>query len=218
MSEHKTYTADADNTVLKQGQETLYYDEGNQVLYKIIDIQFFKYEWIHIGSWRNETDQTDEYEYTFRNTLSITGGEDVDREWNFKKVLKGLSALFDGSASTITEEIDSTTATSKATIRVWPKSSIHLYQKRYSLRPVVWFRLDAWNELWTVGRWEEDGVAFVEASVEINASDYLTTTNALYGSSTVYVTPASNIQAQDNIKRFEDCPRECQRYLLDRGI
>ena len=218
MSAYKVYKPSTDNTVIKQGRTNLYYDAGDQALYKVIDIQFVNYEWIHIASWENETDQTNEDEYTFDNTLSITGGEAIDTQWNFKDVLKGLSVVIDGSPSTITEDVVSTNANSKMTIRVWPKSSVHLYQKRYSLKPVVWFQLDAWSQLWTVGKWESAGVATVEASVEIDASDYLTTKKALYGSGSVYVTPVSNIQTQTNIKQFQDCTRKCQDYLHDRGV
>lgn len=53
-------------------------------MHKFIDIQFVKYKWVHLASWKNESDQINEYEYTFRNTLSITDGEEVDTQWNFK--------------------------------------------------------------------------------------------------------------------------------------
>jgi hypothetical protein len=218
MSAYKVYNPSTDNTVIKQGRTNLYFDQGSQALYKVVDIQFVNYEWIHLASWKNETDQTNEYEYTFQTTLSITGGEAVNTQWDFVDVLKGLSVVLDGSTSTITEDVISTTANSKVTIRVWPNSSVHLYQKRYSLKPVVWFQLDAANKIWTVGKWKRDGVATVEASVEINASDYLTTTKALFGSGSIYVAPASNIETQTNIKQFQDCTKKCQDYLRSRGV
>ena len=218
MSAYKVYKSSPENPVIKQTRTNLYFDAGSEALYKVIDIQFVNYEWIHLASWKNETDQTNDFEYTFQTSLSITGGQSLDTQWGFKDVLKGISCVIDGSTSTITEDIISSTTNSKVTIRIWPRSSVHLYQKRYLLKAVVWFQLDASGHLWTVGRWKKGGAATLEASVEINASDYLETTKAVAGSSSVYVAPESDIQTQVNIKQFQDCTPKCQKYLHDRGV
>jgi hypothetical protein len=220
MSAHKVYKPE-NTVIIKQERSKLPYSNNNdETLYKVIDIQFVNYEWIHLASWKNETDQTDEYEHTFSPTLSIMGdkSEEINAQWNFKAMLKGLSAVINGLASTITEDVVPTTANSKATIKVLPKSSVHLYQKRYSLKPVVWFQLNAGCQVSTVGLWKRDGVATREASVKIDSSDYLTTTKALLGSDSLNVVPALNIQTQINTKQWQDCPGKCQGYLNALGV
>jgi len=215
--DYLAYDRSAD-TIVKQTRSTLYSDPGDQALYKIIDLHFLGFEWIQLASWENDTDQTDTYEHSYSTQFTIRTGQEVNNQWNFGGDFKGLSLGVGGSTTTITEQEVTTTKSYTVTVNVGPTSAVYFYQKRYYFKPVVWFKLDAWGKLWTVGNWERAGVAALSGNVEIDANEYLTRPAALSGSGTLSVTAWSDVWAQDNIKQFQDCTRKCQDYLHDRGV
>jgi len=132
--------------------------------------------------------------------------------------LKGLSVVLDGSTSTVIEDVVSKTDNGKGTIRVLPQSTVHVYQKRYSLKAVVWFQLDASSKMWTVGKRESNDVLTLEGTVDVDASDFLATPKALAGGGTVSVAPAPGIRAVTTIKQFQDCTPKSQNYLKSHEV
>ncbi|EFW99858.1 hypothetical protein CMQ_176 [Grosmannia clavigera kw1407] len=216
-NDHLSYDRTTD-TLVRQTRSFLYNDVGDQSLYKIVDIHFLGFEWIPLASWENDSQQTNSYEQTYTSQFRIRTGQDVNNTWDFGSTFKNLTLNVGSSTRTITEQELTATKSYTATTKVEPRSSVHLYQKRYYFKTFVWFKLDAWNQLWTVGNWQAPGIAQKIGEVEVDANEYLTKPFALSGSGSLPVAGGSDVWAQDNIKQFELCPRKCQDYLHDRGV
>lgn len=207
------------NTIVRQKRSFLYNDPGDQSLYKIIDVHFLGFQWIRLASWENDTDQANTYEQTYSTQFVIKTGQEANDKWDFVDAFKGLTLSVGECTNTITDEEVTATRVHTASCSAGPRSTTYFYQKRYYFKPIVWFKLDAWNQLWTVGNWESPGVALKFGEVEVDSDEYCTKTVALSGSGgSLHVAAASDVWAQDNMKRFEDCPRKCQDYLHDRGV
>lgn len=57
MSEHIEY--DMDNVICCQKEDTLYYDDGDQALYKVVDLHIADYTWQLVASWDNQSNDSD---------------------------------------------------------------------------------------------------------------------------------------------------------------
>ncbi|EFX06173.1 hypothetical protein CMQ_4242 [Grosmannia clavigera kw1407] len=215
--DHLNYNRTA-NTIVRQNRSVLYNDPGDQALYKIVDVHFLGFEWVQFTKLENKSNQaftrTETYSTQFRDAKT----KDETSTMDVSGAFEGLTLSLGNSTSTITTQEVTTTKTCTTTVKVDPKSTIYLYQKRYHFKAVVWYKIDAWGKLWTVGNWKGAGVAHKAQEIQIDTSEFIGTPSALPGSGMLHVAKGKDIWAQDNIKQFDQCPKKCQDYLHDRGV
>ncbi|KAF9523632.1 hypothetical protein CPB83DRAFT_898580 [Crepidotus variabilis] len=209
---------DGEKVVVKQSCTTLYYDSGDQALYKIIDTHFDGYEWVFLKSFDNTSSQIQTYTYTMSTNRVITTGSSFNDQWDFVSEVNGLQIQYDNTTKTFVDEETKTSTDYDITIAVDANSQIYLYQKRYKFIPKVWFVLDAWNQLWTVGNWKSAGVAEETGGYYVDSNENLTHGSQLSDTQDLSVTEATITYTQVNIKQFQDCTTKCQDYLHDRGV
>ncbi|KAE8370738.1 hypothetical protein BDV27DRAFT_140328 [Aspergillus caelatus] len=219
-SRYQRSMTNGDNLVKSQ-KSTIYFHAGREALYKIIDIRLLDYEWMLKWSYENTSDNTFTQTNTMTTTLRTrTGQENLERF--------GVSAGFSNMGITATTEAgveqkkfieEETTATtqSKQTYTVNPHSSIYIYQKVYNFEADVWFKLDAYNDYWTVGNYERDGVANTLLDIEIHANEFQQTGQVWTGISHLRPVTVQSKDEKTNIKRFENCTGRAQDYLHTLG-
>ncbi|KAF9523630.1 hypothetical protein CPB83DRAFT_951017 [Crepidotus variabilis] len=183
---------DGESVKVKQSCTTLYYDSGDQVLYKVIDTHFDGYEWVLLKTYDNTSSESQTYAYSM--------------------------IQYDNTTKTFVNNETKNPTVYNINITVDANSQIYLYQKRYKFIPKIWFRLDAWNQLWTVGNWKSAGVAEETGGYYVDSNESLTHGSQLSDTKELSVTEATITYTQDNIKQFQDCTSKCQTYLHDRGV
>ncbi|KNG86277.1 hypothetical protein ANOM_004526 [Aspergillus nomiae NRRL 13137] len=218
---HQRYITKGDNLVSSE-KSTLYYDAGDQALYKIVDTRLLGYEWVLIWSYENTSDN----DYTQKNTITTTlrtkTGSEAAENFKVSAGFSGMGITATAEAGvehkTFTEEETTSTTQREQTYTVKPHSSVFIYQKVYNFQVDVWFKLDAWAKYWTVGNWQRDGVAQVSSGIAIYANEFAQTGEALGGKADLVPETVQSADEKTNIRRFEDCTKRAQSYLHERGV
>ncbi|KAF9523634.1 hypothetical protein CPB83DRAFT_862521 [Crepidotus variabilis] len=205
--------------IVKQTMSSLYCDPGDEALHKVIDTHFDGYEWVLLKSYDN-TDPTENLTDTYSMSTDryITSGSDVNKQWDFVSEVNGLSIKYDDTSKTFNDYETKSQSHYNVNIKVAPSSKLYLYQKRYKFTAKVWFILDAWGSLWTVGNWKSSGVAEKTGTYYVDSKEHYTQSSPLTGTKDLSVTQGTVEKTQTNIKQFQDCTRKCQDYLHNRGV
>lgn len=218
---HLENTTKGDGLV-KSDRSTLYYDYGDQALYKITDIYLLGYEWVLLWSYENDSDNDFSKKVTTTTTLRVRTGEETAKSFKvsaeFSKM--GFTAKAEAGIEhkTFTEEETTSSTTREVEYKVKAHSSVFVYQKVYKFAATVWFKQDANHQYSTVGKWERDGVAEVTSEITISANEFAQTGTALTGKGDLVVETVKSADTKTNVKRFEHCTSRCQSYLHARGV
>lgn len=205
--------------VTKQSKHTLYYDEGDQALYAIKELQFVGWEWVLIYSHVNESNDPVTYEEEVTSKHTFKSGASNDLEWKLGVEFHGVSVSGGGASHTFTEEEISKGTKQTHKFNVPAKSALYVYQKRYSFNSVVWFILDAWGENIRVGH--NDNYERVEVVAEsfVDANELASTLKEITGATTFVPDTWEGGRATfDNTRRFHGCTGRCQEYLQSNGV
>lgn len=214
----KHQSRDGYDWVTKQSKQQIYYKANDQALYAIKDLQFVGWEWVLIYSHVNDSNESVSYEEEVTIKHTFKSGASNDLEWKLGLEFHGASVSGGGASHTFTEEEISqgTKRTHKFTVPA--KSALYVYQRRYNFKSVVWFILDAWNELSRVGH--NDNYERVEAVAEsfVDANELASTLEEITGATT-FVPDAGGERAKfDHTRRFYNCTERCKGNLQSHGI
>ncbi|KAF9523635.1 hypothetical protein CPB83DRAFT_839549 [Crepidotus variabilis] len=210
---------DGQGVIVKQTMSSLYCDPGDEALHKVIDTHFDGYEWVLVKTYDNTTkDESLTDTYHMNTERKITSGSNVNKQWDFVSEVNGLEIKYDSTTKTFVDDETKDSTRANVEVKVAAKSKIYLYQKRYKFTAKVWFILDAWGSLWTVGNWKSSGVAEKTGTYYVDSNEHLTHGSELSDTKTLSVTQGKVEKTQKNIKQFQDCTRKCQDYLHTRGV
>ena len=208
------------DAICRQKVSSIYSRYADEALYKIIDLHVTGYTWELVASWINETTETDTYTQEYSCGYTVTEGTETEIHWKATGELKGLGIEIDGSSKNFSSQETSESAKITRTINVGPKSSLYFYQKRYKFKPEVWFILDAWGKNWTVGSRNSDVYARANECVDIDSSEFLTTSSAVSGKAPRSLTCTSQSDLKHPrdtpVKRFENCTKSCRESLSNK--
>ncbi|KJJ29779.1 hypothetical protein AFLA70_419g001140 [Aspergillus flavus AF70] len=219
--EHQRYITKGDNLV-KSEKSTLYYDAGEQALYKIVDTRLLGYEWVLLWSYENTSE--DDYCETHKTTTTLRAktGQEYAENFSLSSGFSGMGFTATVEAGevhkTFTEEETTSTTERDQTWTVKPRTSVFVYQKVYNFQVDIWFKLDAWGKDWTVGNWKRDGVAQVSSGIAIYANEFAQTGEALGGQTDLVPETMKSAGEKSNVLRFEDCTSRAQSYLHQKGV
>ncbi|KAJ8120909.1 hypothetical protein ONZ43_g2508 [Nemania bipapillata] len=162
------------------GRETIFYSQGDQAMYGVIDRYLRSINWIQLISWRNDTDAAQQYQYSYTTGLTITQGSEVTNGFNLGASYKGMSIGIDHSTRTFKSTETTTTQTTTITVNVPPRSVVYFYQKRFDFEDNITFINDAWGSEWNIGPWGGYSPLTTKiTSVQIMAEEYYTKSQAL---------------------------------------
>lgn len=215
----KHQSRDGYDWVVKQSKDTLYYDEGDQALYAIKELQFVGWEWVLIYSHVNDSNDpvTYEEEVTMQHTFKSGASNDLD--WKLGVEFHGVSVSGGGANHTFTEEEISKGTKQTHTFHVPAKSALYVYQKRYNFKSVVWFILDAWGQHIRVGHKDDYERIEVVAESFVDANELASTTEEITGDTTFVPDAWDGERADfDVTRRFYGCTGRCSEYLEEHGI
>ncbi|KAB8075477.1 hypothetical protein BDV29DRAFT_171795 [Aspergillus leporis] len=218
---HRCFRAQGGNLV-KSIKEQIYCYNGDEALYKIVDIHILGYEWCKLLGYSNPSDnpvfETESNTTTFRVKTGEESQHKVDISGEFSGLKVGLKAGYSFEHKTFSEEETITETKHGETVKVKPHTAVYRYKKLYRFKVHVWYQLDAWNRIWTVGKRGKDELLEVLSTVEIFTNDKLQTGKEIVGTKEVEFHTVKRVAEQKNIKRLEDCTSRCQNYLRDQGI
>lgn len=174
--------------MVNQVKRTVYYKSGDQALYAIKETYLLKIEWVNIFIRHNMTSSPETHQVRALTRLTVANGKEASTELGLSASFKGLGVSFGTSTTTFsstetTEEREFTT-----TYTVNPGESLYVYQRQYTFNDRIWWILDAWNELWTVGANQTYATVTANIKVTISADEQISTNQPLTGQKSVNVT------------------------------
>jgi hypothetical protein len=218
---HATYKVQGGNLV-ESTQKNIYYEAGDEALYMIVDIHHTGHDFDLLYSRVNDSENAYSFEATWKTSLTVKTGEsfmeklDISGEFNGLKV--GVKAGVEFEHKTFTERETLASEERKEGFKVKPHTAMFVYQKVYHFEVHVWFQLDAWNKMWTVGKADGNGVVEVVGTVDIPEDEVFTTGRELRGTGTQRIQPRKRVAQQTNIRNVKDCTMRCRRYFYHEGI
>ncbi|KAK8024400.1 hypothetical protein PG993_012466 [Apiospora rasikravindrae] len=216
------YEVPSGESLVRSEKSEMYYSSGDEALYKIVDTHYLGYEWVKNWSYANESDNPYKKKITTTAGLRVKKGEEFFQSLKVTAEYKGLSvsgkAEAELSHKSFTEQETNSETKIEEEFEVKANTSVYLYQKIYHFRTDIWFKLDAWNNVYTVGRWERDGVAVCSAEVSIGANEFIQTKNELHGKGKLEPETVPNADTQSEVLRFEKCTSRCQKLLHSLGV
>jgi hypothetical protein len=154
--------------------------------------------------------------------LSVKKGEEhfqsLKVSTEFKGVQFSAKAEAEVSHKSFTEEETTSSKEVVEEFSVAPHTSLFLYQKVYRFRADVWFKLEARNAIYTVGRWKRDGVALCSSEIMIESEEYLQSGEELKGKCELKVDTVNRADEEGDVQRFDDCTDRCQSLLHSLGV
>lgn len=217
---YQVYETEGNNLV--SSKKTIeYYEKGEQALYRVTESRFLGYEWVKLWSYVNDTNNPYEEKIEVTTSLRYLSNQELGMNLKIGASVSGMgveaSTEFGVEHKTFTEEETNQTTKREKVYKCDPKSETHVYQKMYKLETDVWFILDAWGSEHTVGNWRRDGPRVIETKINIKANDYMQTTKALTGKTTMKLVSVEPLEKK-NVLEWEKCTSRCQNYLKERRI
>ncbi|MCV2423744.1 hypothetical protein LNV47_24480 [Paucibacter sp. DJ4R-1] len=135
-----------------QTKRTVYHRPGDESLYAILEPFLQRVEWVLVFSRSNFTTSAETHQVRTLSRLSVTNGTEASKSLDIAGSFKGLTVGFGASSKTFTTTETTEEREYTATYTVPPGESLFVYQRRYTFNQRIWWILDAWAQLWTVGR------------------------------------------------------------------
>lgn len=189
------------DTVVNQVRRTVYHRPGDEALYAIMDTRLVDIEWVQLFARHNNTSQMEQHQTRFLTRLTVANGTSASQELSVSAAFRGLGMSFGASRTTFsthetTEEREQTT-----TYDVPPRSSLYVYQRQYRFVQRVWWILDAWRELWTIGANGTYATVVADINVTISADERISSDRPLTGTLAVSVQAAPRPDREGNQRR-----------------
>ncbi|KAF4218598.1 hypothetical protein CNMCM5878_006702 [Aspergillus fumigatiaffinis] len=218
---YRFYNVTGGNLVNSNKYE-IYYHPKDEALYKIVDTHLLGYEWVQKDYLDNSTRNKPQLELETSIGYAVTTGEEWAQSLNIKTEFSGVNFSAGVEVGfqhkSFSEEEKSAITKRKVSCPVAANTKVILYTKVYHFKVHVWFQLDAWNEMWTVGKPGKDEVLEALSTFDIDAKEDLLEDEELRGRKAIAVKGTKSKGERKNIKRLEDCTRECQNYLRNNGF
>ncbi|EJD49944.1 hypothetical protein AURDEDRAFT_182677 [Auricularia subglabra TFB-10046 SS5] len=189
------------DTVVNQVKRTVYYRAGDEALYAVMDTRLVAIEWVQLFVRHNNTSQMEQHQTRFLTRLTVANGTSASQELGVSAAFRGLGLSFGASRTTFsshetTEEREQTT-----TYDVPPRASLYVYQRQYRFVQRVWWILDAWNELWTIGANGTYATVTADIGVTISADERISSDRPLTGTLAVPVQAGPRPEREGNQRR-----------------
>lgn len=200
--EPRVLVPDSGSQVLvNQTKRTAYYDPGDQALYAILEAYLQKIEWELVFSRTNYTSTEEKHEVTTRTGLKVTNGTEASVSLNIGAAYEGLSIGFSGSYKTFTTTETTQEKEYKTTYTLPPNKSLYVYQRKYTFDERIWWILDAWNDLWTVGQNNTYETVTANIILKIHTDEVLSSDTILTVQQSTHIEPAVKTQNENGQTR-----------------
>lgn len=220
-TEYQVYKTKGPNELVDSTKTVCYKDE-HEGLYMIKDTYLLGYSWNEIWSFENKSDNDYTRVVTTTTCSRVKNGTEFDTNFKVSAGFNGLglslNTEYGQESKTFSESETTKTETTQENYSVKPHSSVFLYQKVYHFRTDIWFRLDSFAKMWTVGNYKQPGVALVSSDVDIQANNFREYPESLTGKGDLDATTTHSVDEKTNIQPFEKCSDHCQDYLHQRGV
>ncbi|KAK7062713.1 hypothetical protein VNI00_000201 [Paramarasmius palmivorus] len=183
--------------LVDQTKRTVYYSQGDQALYAILEANLQKIEWELVFSRTNYTSTEEKHEVTTRTGLKVTNGTEASVSLNIGAAFEGLSIGFSGSYKTFTTTETTQEKEYKTTYTLPAGKSLYVYQRKYTFDERIWWILDAWNELWTVGQNKTYETVAANIILGIHTDEVLSSDIMLTEQASTHISPAAKTQSEN---------------------
>ncbi len=157
------------------GWVTFYSRPGNEAMYAVVNRFLKRVQWVQLIAWKNDTDATQQYQYSYTTGLIITQGSEITNGFNLGASYKGISIGVNHSRRTFKTTKITSSATTTITVSVPPRSELMFYQKRFDFCNNITFINNAWGQEWNIGPWGGYTPLTTKVSlVKIMAEEYFT--------------------------------------------
>ncbi|KAH8119487.1 hypothetical protein DFH11DRAFT_1565300 [Phellopilus nigrolimitatus] len=194
--------------------------QGGDVLVGGVRLTVFPLQNNKLGSWDNNTDDTQEYTQEYTSELKVTKGSEVGNAINLPVAFQSVEISAEYGQKTFSRAETTDPKTEITVVEVPPRSELFFYQREYVFRSDVFFIVDAGNEKWIVGSVTGNSIVHTECEVVINSADYFTTRTELTGETEINVdtTRVSDFTKGREILKFDDCTERTKNVLRAMGI
>jgi len=210
------------DALVKSGYEEIYAMNGES-LYAVVDTYLINTTWVSRMSWKNDTDATQTYAYTYTTGLRITKGKEVNNGFSLGALYEGLSVTIDDQETVVRPAEIAETKPITITLSVPPRSLLIFYQRRYKFRNSMFFTLGVDGGRYDVAYQGDSGLWFKstkECEVEIMSDDYATLPAELDGTTTGTLNVGTVVRVLDTdmTKSRQGCTALCQEKLRDMRV
>jgi len=216
LYKYTVYKPSNGDALVKSGREQIYFIQTVEALYAAVDTYFIDTTWVWGMSWKNDTDATQTYAYTYTAGLTITKGSEVNNGFSLEAAYKRMSVTIDHQEKVFKPAETTETRTITTNLSVPPHSLLIFYQRRYKFRSSMFFVLDtAWGRFWNICKLDSSDLLRKECEVEIMSEDYATLRAELDGTrtGTINVDTVNRAQGADMTKKREECSDRCKEKL-----
>ncbi|KAJ7506953.1 hypothetical protein B0H11DRAFT_1969634 [Mycena galericulata] len=202
------------------GRATIFYSSGDQAMYAVINRYLERIQWIQLIAWKNDTDATQQYQYSYTTGLTITEGKEVTNGFNLGASYEGMSIGVDHSQRTFKSTETTSTKTTTITVNVPPRSELVFYQKRFDFRDNITFINDAWGQEWNIGPWGGYSPLTTKVTyVNIMAEEYFTRSARLpEGPGSVTVDTVASASIAGTTRKRENVTQRAKDALSNMGL
>ncbi|KAJ1299444.1 hypothetical protein OPQ81_011231 [Rhizoctonia solani] len=208
--------SNAAEVLVGQTKRTAYYDPGDQALYPILEPFLQSVEWVLVFSRSNFTTSSEQHVVRTLTRLSVTNGTEASKSLDIAGSFKGLTVGFGASSKTFTTTETTEEREYTATYTIPPGESLFVYQRRYTFNERIWWILDAWGQLWTVGR-DVTYRPIITANIllHIHSDELLSSNVVLTGQESVYVKPATATEREGNqtYRQFVNITKKAKKSI-----
>ncbi|PPR07222.1 hypothetical protein CVT24_010165 [Panaeolus cyanescens] len=141
------------NARVYAGKRAIYVSPGDEAMYGVVNRYLEAINWVQLVTWTNDTNATQQYQYSYTTSLKVTTGSEVTIGMNLGLSYEGMSIGINGSQKSFQSFESTTTKTTTITVNVAPRATVGFYQKRYDFRDEITFINDAWGQEWNAGPW-----------------------------------------------------------------
>lgn len=206
-------------TIVRRQRETHLQNNSENLMVRQ-DIRYLGFEWVQRFSWRNDTSADSTYTRAVTEGLTITNGQETERNFGVSASFKGLGVSAGGYTKNFTETETSSLTQLTKTVTVPAGTEVFLYQKQYKFLTEVWFwqRVPAWANYnhFTIGA---DGTyARVQrtANTAIYAEEYWSLHNELSGSTNITAQGGNTLSGEPtSTRQFTNITAQAKRCLAD---
>ncbi|KAF8907580.1 hypothetical protein CPB85DRAFT_1436425 [Mucidula mucida] len=128
------------------GRVTFYSRPGDEAMYAVVNRFLKRVQWVQLIAWKNDTDATQQYQYSYTTGLTITQGSEITNGFNLGASYKGMSIGVNHSRHTFKTTKITSSATTTITVSVPPRSELMFYQKRFDFCNNITFINNAWGQ------------------------------------------------------------------------
>jgi hypothetical protein len=218
LYQHVIYKPSGGNALVKSGSYHVYTSGAYDSLIAAVDTYLVDITWVLMMTWKNDTDATQTYPYTFTTGLTITKGIEINKGFPLGPTYKGATLTIDHKTRVFkpTETTEAKTIT--INLSVPPQSLIVVYQRKYKFKDSMFFVHQSSGGQFGVALQRGEGPCKKECEVEIMSEDYATLRAELSGTGTIDVDTVGRAQATNQTTFKDNCTWTCRNKLNEMGI